>query len=107
MLKNEIRDVSPIWIQCQGETDAQTMELVQIAFVLTEKKLQSCFKALEPEAKVSSNNFHYQFWTYTDPKTNTLPKCYLLNIWWQFQLTWSYHGTFYSLLSAKYVHYKL
>lgn len=32
MLKNEIRDVSPSWIQCQGETDAETMELVQIAF---------------------------------------------------------------------------
>lgn len=103
MLKNEIRDVSPIWIQCQGETDAQTMELVQIAFVLTEKN----FKAVLKPLNLKLNNFHYQFWTYTDPKTNTLPKCYLLNIWWQFQLTWSYHGTFYSVLSAKYVHYKL
>lgn len=100
MLKNEIRDVSPSWIPCQGETDAETMQLVQIAFVLIEK-LQSCFEALEPESKVNSN-FDYQFWTYTDLKLNALPKCYLLNIWWQFQ---SYHGTFYSLMSAKYVHY--
>lgn len=42
MLKNEIRDVSPSWIQCQGETDdAETMELVQIAFVLIEKNFKA------------------------------------------------------------------
>lgn len=55
MLKNEIRDVSAIWIQCQGETDAQTMELVQIAFVLTEKN----FKAVLKPLNLKLNNFHY------------------------------------------------
>lgn len=84
MLKNEIRDLSLNCDQCQSETDAETMELVQIAFVLIEKKPQISFGALEPVTKVNSSNFHCHFWTYTDPKTNALPKCYLHNIWWQF-----------------------
>lgn len=57
MLKNEIRDVSPIWIQCQGETDAQTMELVQIAFVLTEKNFKAVLKPLNLKLKWVATTF--------------------------------------------------
>lgn len=51
MLKNEIGDVSPGWIQCQDETDAETMELVQIAFVLIEKNLKAVLKPLNLKLK--------------------------------------------------------